>query len=334
ICNTGDPGCDAPINVGGVAQHKSGSLAIGKTSDSTAGYALDVPNLANFGGLVTQAFTMPTGAGAGKVLTSASDGTASWQTPATGGVGGTSGTQCDNTVHWLARADTVGASSSFGGLIFQNTTGNPIQVTSGISGLMFSNPNVGVISMSSQKDFAEFFSFTYRKPSLGPDYGMVGAVAQYGTTARTSSAVIPPDYYFVINSLNYDYDSFGYYVQLCGGGGSTDGLTQYKQHRGISGFPSYIECDNASVSPAGKLLLTVEETGIPNYFGTGDTVIYGNPSGTGTAGDISAVYGKSDGSLRKITISGTGNGGQGYSSFNCPLSVHTDGSTQIEYYSY
>ncbi|MCX6716713.1 MAG: hypothetical protein NTV72_02215 [Candidatus Taylorbacteria bacterium] len=121
-----------------------------------------------------------------------------------------------------------------------------------------------------------------------------------------------------------------------GGGGSTDGLTQYKQHRGISGFPSYIECDNNgnAVTGTGKLLLTVEETGLSPYFGTGDTVIYGNPSGTGTAGDISVVYGKTSGSLRKITISGTGDGGQGYSSFNCPLSVHTDGSTQIEYYSY
>jgi hypothetical protein len=86
-CPTGSPGCDAPINVSATAQAKSGSLTIGGTTVPTSSYKLNVPDpgLAFFHGLVTdgistQTLKVTTGAGADKILTSDTNGVATWKT--------------------------------------------------------------------------------------------------------------------------------------------------------------------------------------------------------------------------------------------------------------
>lgn len=78
-CTSGDPGCDAPIHVGDNAQWKKGGLTIGGSKVPSAGYKLEVPGLASFQGIVTQAITITTGAGANKVLISDENGVASWK---------------------------------------------------------------------------------------------------------------------------------------------------------------------------------------------------------------------------------------------------------------
>ncbi|MDE1940853.1 MAG: hypothetical protein KGI66_01925, partial [Patescibacteria group bacterium] len=91
-CISGDPGCDAPINVGPVAQYKvgPGGIGIGASSGMDAGTLLDV-----FGTAVAQDFWTNTlhvkgsaqTLGKGYVLTDVNgDGNATWQ-PSTGGSG-------------------------------------------------------------------------------------------------------------------------------------------------------------------------------------------------------------------------------------------------------
>lgn len=67
---------EAPINVGGSAQYKSGALGIGGV--------LSAYSTSNFTGLATFSggIKIPTNASDGKVLTSDSSGNASWKTPA------------------------------------------------------------------------------------------------------------------------------------------------------------------------------------------------------------------------------------------------------------
>jgi len=90
-CPAGSPGCDAPVNVSATAQAKNGSLTLGAStpaSDTGSSYSLQVPNkYALFKGLTTQALTLTTGAGAGKVLTSNANGSATWHTLGTCGSG-------------------------------------------------------------------------------------------------------------------------------------------------------------------------------------------------------------------------------------------------------
>ena len=84
-CNTGEPGCDAPVNLTAIAQAKAGPLTIGGTTVPISIYKLNVPGVAFFNNVVTQALTITTNAGAGKFLQSNEDGVATWQTPTTPG---------------------------------------------------------------------------------------------------------------------------------------------------------------------------------------------------------------------------------------------------------
>lgn len=83
---------DAPLNVGALAQHKEGTLAIGKTSDALTGLKLDVNGLIGSTGLFTTGDLYVNGVSSttqlkvtggspaiGKVLTSDASGNATWQ---------------------------------------------------------------------------------------------------------------------------------------------------------------------------------------------------------------------------------------------------------------
>ncbi|MES3031798.1 MAG: hypothetical protein V4699_00975 [Patescibacteria group bacterium] len=87
-CLTGEPGCDAPINVSATAQSKNSALGLGKSTAPIAGTILDaIGNISASGLLVNGVVTITGGSpAAGKVLTSDATGLASWQTP-TGGSG-------------------------------------------------------------------------------------------------------------------------------------------------------------------------------------------------------------------------------------------------------
>jgi hypothetical protein len=85
---------DAPLNVGVTAQHKEGTLAIGKTSDALTGLKLDVNGIIGSTGLFTTGDLYVNGVSSttqlkvtggspsiGKVLTSDASGNATWQSP-------------------------------------------------------------------------------------------------------------------------------------------------------------------------------------------------------------------------------------------------------------
>lgn len=86
---------DRPLNVGTTAQAKNGSLTIGAStpaSDTGSLYSLQVPNKAAFFKAInTQALTITTGAGAGKVLQSDANGLATWQDAETGTISAPAG---------------------------------------------------------------------------------------------------------------------------------------------------------------------------------------------------------------------------------------------------
>lgn len=80
-CLAGQPGCDAPVNVGTVNQTKSGGLGI-------------------LGSLIigpSGSFTLSNAPGAGKVLTSDATGRGTWQTPTGGGYWTLVGNHISNT---------------------------------------------------------------------------------------------------------------------------------------------------------------------------------------------------------------------------------------------
>lgn len=97
-------------------------LNLGSTDDATE--MLDVHGNAKIsGGVVTSTFTMPTGAGAGKVLTSDADGVGTWETAGGGGGrtvvnyvagnGGTSGSSGVFVVIATVPANTVSANGDY-----------------------------------------------------------------------------------------------------------------------------------------------------------------------------------------------------------------------------
>lgn len=79
---------DAPINAGSSAQAKLGVLSLGKATTPTTGSTLDVNGIGLFQGLITSAFQLTTGAGAGKVLTSDANGVGSWTATSSLGLSG------------------------------------------------------------------------------------------------------------------------------------------------------------------------------------------------------------------------------------------------------
>jgi hypothetical protein len=86
-CPSGYPGCDAPLNVGGTAQHKTGPLAVNSASDPASGVALSVAGLGAFTSVAAGTLQVTGGSpSVGKVLT-AVDGTglAQWSAPGGGG---------------------------------------------------------------------------------------------------------------------------------------------------------------------------------------------------------------------------------------------------------
>ena len=93
-CTSGQPGCDAPVNVGTTHQAKLGSLSVNTTTSSPDAYGLDVFGISRFfGNLEIGTIAAPAtvkivngSQGAGKVLTSDAAGVAIWQTSAGGPV--------------------------------------------------------------------------------------------------------------------------------------------------------------------------------------------------------------------------------------------------------
>jgi hypothetical protein len=88
-CPTGDPGCDAPINVSSTAQDKLGSLTVnGSTvAQNPVGlYSWGQSVFDNTGGSAVSAIRIIDGnQNTGKVLTSDVNGNGTWQTPSTSG---------------------------------------------------------------------------------------------------------------------------------------------------------------------------------------------------------------------------------------------------------
>lgn len=86
-CTSGQPGCDAPLNVGGSAQAKSGALGLNETvSQILTGSTLDVNGTASANKLLAKYLQITGGTlAAGNVLTSDANGNATWQTPTGGG---------------------------------------------------------------------------------------------------------------------------------------------------------------------------------------------------------------------------------------------------------
>jgi len=85
-CTTGNPGCDAPINVSNSSQAKKGALSVGTTTLPAAAYILDADGYGFFRGLgVLGNFVVKDGnQGDGKVLMSDANGLATWRTLASG----------------------------------------------------------------------------------------------------------------------------------------------------------------------------------------------------------------------------------------------------------
>lgn len=84
-CNTGEPGCDAPINVGGTIatpQYKAGALGIGALTGMPPGTAFEVFGTGLFTGIVTGNLNVSAGSpAAGNLLISDASGNASWVSP-------------------------------------------------------------------------------------------------------------------------------------------------------------------------------------------------------------------------------------------------------------
>lgn len=98
-CPTGEPGCDAPLNVGPSHQTKLGSISINTTTDSPDPFGLDVFGISRFFGNVeigtaaspaTIKIVDGSTLTSGKVLTAIdNNGTAGWRVPTGGGSGDT-----------------------------------------------------------------------------------------------------------------------------------------------------------------------------------------------------------------------------------------------------
>jgi hypothetical protein len=106
-CTSGNPGCDAPINVGNISQSKLGSLKV-NTAIPQSTYGLDVWGLSRFYGDVQIGDSTTAGSiqitdgnqGAGKVLTSDAAGKASWQDISSASAGDPSGFVIPNHDSW------------------------------------------------------------------------------------------------------------------------------------------------------------------------------------------------------------------------------------------
>jgi hypothetical protein len=84
-CVSGNPGCDAPINVGSLAQTKLGSLVVNGISSSTYPTGLQVWGLSQFEGPVQ---IIDGSQAAGSVLSSDANGDAKWIATSSLGLGG------------------------------------------------------------------------------------------------------------------------------------------------------------------------------------------------------------------------------------------------------
>ncbi|MDE1967224.1 MAG: hypothetical protein KGI45_04135 [Patescibacteria group bacterium] len=82
-CPSGQPGCDAPINVGSVAQTRMGAIGLGETSIPTGLKSLlDINGQLSANAVVTNQLQVTGGTlAAGNVLTSDVNGNATWQAP-------------------------------------------------------------------------------------------------------------------------------------------------------------------------------------------------------------------------------------------------------------
>jgi hypothetical protein len=104
-CPTGDPGCDAPINVSNTYQIKGGPLILNATSGSTTGLMVAGQSVFNTAGVVNSAIQIIDGHQAsGSVLTSDASGNGTWQTPSTGGTSVHGEKYFTSTGTWIAPA--------------------------------------------------------------------------------------------------------------------------------------------------------------------------------------------------------------------------------------
>lgn len=128
-CPSGEPGCDALLNVGPSHQTKLGSVSINTTTITPDPYGLDVFGISRFfGNLEIGTLAVPAtikivdgNQGDGKVLTSNANGVGTWKTPTVGSSGTVTVIQKFGTRYSTLMADPV----------FRTWVNNPTMPTSG-----------------------------------------------------------------------------------------------------------------------------------------------------------------------------------------------------------
>lgn len=167
-CASGNPGCDAPLNVSGTRQHKEGHLDIWKGLSVNIGSSPDAIGLFVFGssifngGVAINGHTIISDGtqGDGKVLTSDASGGATWRAP-----GASTG------VSSITAGPNISVNRSTGDVTISATNSGVSQITSGNTNMItVSNGGVGNVTITGLSPVQWFNIDGGFTPHSGNDY--------------------------------------------------------------------------------------------------------------------------------------------------------------------